>query len=304
MISAKTIFRLNRLSLQTLVSMRETRNVEQSKSDALSMSLSIPLRHSCHFLLCFSGNVCVKPNEPNADPKDCSKFYLCANGKPHPMSCREGTLFNANVMTCDYPKNVNCDRRLVTPRVNIQSVTEWVDVHHNSVTEEDPVPVHNSNNNNKQTEGMSSEKIAIIVLVLMLLAICLLLAWCFRDRIKEMAEPVIESIRKDKIKPASASGSGLGLLRPYSVNKLPWYAINKADQKHPPQPVIPAIPKVQIRNYNLRDLPPIPDYDSNPNPSTGPVPPPRRKKSIVEIQNFEQGLSGSEESENSTQSIA
>ena len=245
----------------------------------------------------------MKPNEPNADPEDCSKFYLCANGTPHPMSCREGTLFNANVMTCDYPKNVNCDRRLVTPRVNIQSVTEWVDVHHNSVTEEDLAPVHNSNNN-KQTEGMSSEKIAIIVLVLMLLAICLLLAWCFRDRIKEMAEPVIESIRKDKIKPASASGSGMGLLRPYSVNKLPWYAINKADQKHPPQPVIPSIPKVQIRNYNLRDLPPIPDYDSNPNPSTGPVPPPRRKKSIVEIQNFEQGLSGSEESENSTQSIA
>merc|ERR1719452_383260 len=114
-------------------------------------------------------------------------------------------------MTCDYPKNVNCDRRLVTPRVNIQSVTEWVDVHHNSVTEEDLAPVHSNNNNNnnkQQTEGMSSEKIAIIVLVLMLLAICLQLSWCFRDRIMDMAEPVIESIRKDKIKPASASGSG------------------------------------------------------------------------------------------------
>ena len=261
----------------------------------------------CHFLLRFSGTVCVKPNEPNADPEDCSKFYLCANGKPHPMSCREGTLYNANVMTCDYPKNVNCNRRLVTPRVNIESVTQWTDVSHNSVTEDlAPVPVYNNNNNNnssEQGEGLSSEKIAIIVLVLLLLAVCLLLSWCFRDRIKEMAEPVIEAMRKDKIKPASASGSGLGLLKPYSMNKLPWHAINKADQKQP-LPTIPSIPKVQIRNYNLRDLPPIPDYDSNPNPSAGPVPPPRRKKSIVEIQNFEQGLSGSEESENSTQSIA
>ena len=278
---------------------RGMRNAEQSITDALSMSL---ISDTLSFPSLLSGNVCVKPNEPNADPEDCSKFYLCANGKPHPMSCREGTLYNANVMTCDYPKNVNCNRRLVTPRVNIQSVTEVADVHHNSVTEDlAPVPVYKSNNI-EQTGGLSSEKIAIIVLVLLLLAVCLLLSWCFRDRIKEMAEPVIESMRRDKIKPA-VSGSGLGLLRPYSMNKLPWYAINKTDQKQP-QPVIPSIPKVQIRNYNLRDLPPIPDYDSNPNPTTGPVPPPRRKKSIVEIQNFEQGLAGSEESENSTQSIA
>ena len=32
-----------------------------------------------------SGGVCVKPNEPNPDPSDCAKFYLCANGVPHPM---------------------------------------------------------------------------------------------------------------------------------------------------------------------------------------------------------------------------
>lgn len=241
----------------------------------------------------------MKPNEPNPDPDDCSKFYLCANGKPHPMSCREGTLYNANVMTCDHAKNVNCDKnRLVTPRDSLQSVTE--DMHHNSVTEDlAPVPVYNNSGGHTDQEGLSSEKIAIIVLVMLLLAVCLLLSWCFRDRIKEMAEPVLESMRKEKIKPPS----GLGLLKPYSMNKLPWYAINKTDQKQP-QTTIPSIPKVQIRNYNLRELPPIPDYDSNPNPSSGPVPPPRRKKSIVEIQNFEQGLSGSEESENSTQSIA
>ena len=31
------------------------------------------------------GGVCVKPNEPNPDPTDCAKFYLCANGVPHAM---------------------------------------------------------------------------------------------------------------------------------------------------------------------------------------------------------------------------
>ena len=238
----------------------------------------------CHFLLCFSGNVCVKPNEPNADPEDCSKFYLCANGKPHPMSCREGTLFNANVMTCDYPKNVNCDRRLVTPRVNIQSVTEWVDVHHNSVTEEDLAPVPVYNNNKEQTEGMSSEKIAIIVLVFILLAVCLAISFCFRERIKEVAQPYLDHLARDKLKPGSPSA--LGLLRPYSFTKPSWpSATNKTAQMRYTAPSAPSV-------LAVRELPPVPIV------TTVPVPPPRRKKSVVEIQT---GLC--HESEN-TQSIA
>ena len=55
-----------------------------------------------------SGSVCVKPNDPNPDPSDCSKFFLCAAGKPHPMSCRDGTLYNPSVMSCDHAFNVDC----------------------------------------------------------------------------------------------------------------------------------------------------------------------------------------------------
>merc|ERR1719481_622531 len=86
--------------------------------------------------------------------------------------------------------------------------------------------------------------------------------------------------------------SALGLLKPNNLAKMPWYT--PPDTKTEATNNIASIPKVQIRNYNLRDLPPLPGV---------PVPPPRRKKSVVEIQNIESGFSGVDENEN-TQSIA
>ena len=238
-----------------------------------------------------TGNVCVKPNEPNPDPSDCSKFYLCANGKPHPMSCREGTLYSARLMTCDHASNVkNCKSKHVPTRVRTVT-TASNEIDDNSIDD-----LYSSPQDSQDTfhhgvsieEGLSSEKIAIIVLVILLLAVCLLLSWCFRDRIKQLAEPYLGSLGGDKMKPPSA----LGLLKPNNLAKMPWYT--PPDTKTEATNNIPPIPKVQIRNYNLRDLPPLPG---------GPVPPPRRKKSVVEIQNIESGFSGVDENEN-TQSIA
>eukprot|EP00092_Neocalanus_flemingeri_P004218 GFUD01004538.1.p1 GENE.GFUD01004538.1~~GFUD01004538.1.p1 ORF type:complete len:571 (-),score=105.37 GFUD01004538.1:263-1822(-) len=76
-----------------------------------------------------SGGVCVSPNEPNPDPTDCSQFYLCANGVPHLMTCRPGTLYSAPLMTCDHSINVFCEAKPTTEK----PVTE--------VTEEDTLPI-------------------------------------------------------------------------------------------------------------------------------------------------------------------
>ena len=61
--------------------------------------------------VCISGNqnsdnVCIKPDGPSPDPSDCSKFYLCTNGKAYHKPCREGTLYSARLMTCDHASNV------------------------------------------------------------------------------------------------------------------------------------------------------------------------------------------------------
>jgi len=51
---------------------------------------------------------CANPNGPNPDPTECSQFYLCAGGVPHLMTCRDGTLYSAALMTCDHAANVEC----------------------------------------------------------------------------------------------------------------------------------------------------------------------------------------------------
>merc|ERR1719397_640127 len=128
---------------------------------------------------------------------------------------------------------------------------------------------------------MSSEKIAIIVLVFILLAVCLAISFCFRERIKEVAGPHLDQFSPDKLK--TSSPSTLGLLKPHNFTKYGWpSATNKAAQMRYNVSPSPA-------SISVRELPAV---------LTVPVPPPRRKKSIVEIQT---GLS--HESEN-TQSIA
>merc|ERR1712212_340471 len=43
------------------------------------------------------------------DPEDCGRFYMCVDGSVvgH-MSCPDGLLWNADLLTCDWPRNVEC----------------------------------------------------------------------------------------------------------------------------------------------------------------------------------------------------
>ena len=259
----------------------------------------------------------MKPNEPNPDPVDCSKFYLCANGKPHAMSCRGGTLYSAALMTCDHANNVHCHNRVQVSRPRPRPPRPPGSTVTVTVTEGGAAAGDTGHSWTRVTDtaggggggagaGLSSEKVAIIVLAALLVAVCLLLSWCFRQRLQQLAAPHLASLRMRsarggggggaKLKP----GTGLGLLRSYSSAKVPWYnpahPSNAAKLGTAP-PV--TIPKVQIRSLHLRDLPPLPAPAPAPGLDPAPVAPPRRKRSVVEIQS----LAGSEEVEN-TQSVA
>jgi len=43
------------------------------------------------------------------DPEDCGRFYMCVDGSVvgH-MSCPDGLLWNTDLLTCDWPRNVEC----------------------------------------------------------------------------------------------------------------------------------------------------------------------------------------------------
>jgi len=43
------------------------------------------------------------------DPEDCGRFYMCVDGSVvgH-MNCPDGLLWNTNLLTCDWPRNVEC----------------------------------------------------------------------------------------------------------------------------------------------------------------------------------------------------
>ena len=196
-------------------------------------------------------------------------------------------------MTCDHAVNVNCNARQPT---NTNTNTD-----NNLDTEDWQGDIVNSVENGERLEptfrvteseistSMSSEKIAIIVLVFILLAVCLAISFCFRERIKEVAGPYLDQLSPDKLKVSSPST--LGLLKPYTFTKPVWpSATNKAAQMR-----YTVSPGLSHSSLAVRELPPVPSAPSGPG---APVPPPRRKKSVVEIQT---GLSP--ESDN-TQSIA
>merc|ERR1711874_790338 len=43
------------------------------------------------------------------DPEDCGRFYMCVDGSVvgH-MNCPDGLLWNSDLLTCDWPRNVDC----------------------------------------------------------------------------------------------------------------------------------------------------------------------------------------------------
>merc|ERR1711872_1126405 len=43
------------------------------------------------------------------DREDCGRFYMCRNGEVvgH-MNCPDGLLWNTDLLTCDWPRNVEC----------------------------------------------------------------------------------------------------------------------------------------------------------------------------------------------------
>jgi hypothetical protein len=41
-------------------------------------------------------------------PTDCSKFLNCWKGTAHTQQCGPGTLFNPQILQCDFPYRVNC----------------------------------------------------------------------------------------------------------------------------------------------------------------------------------------------------
>ena len=63
------------------------------------------------------------PNGPNPDPTECSQFFLCAGGKAHLMTCRDGTLYSAALMTCDHAANVECEVKKTTTRRTTAATT-------------------------------------------------------------------------------------------------------------------------------------------------------------------------------------
>jgi hypothetical protein len=82
-------------------------------------------------LACF-GPLVVGQNCPYPDPfdhtvllpdhTDCSRFFMCSNGKPVQHHCPAGLHFNELLKVCDYPHNVNCvPRKFFSVRTDLLS---------------------------------------------------------------------------------------------------------------------------------------------------------------------------------------
>jgi len=204
-----------------------------------------------------SGGVCIKPNEPNPDPSDCSKFFLCANGVPHALTCQTGTLYSAALMTCDHAANVDCNAKQGKDQIK-----DTAPLDDNRIEKEGVQSSNEFLEGNNDSE-MSSEKIVIIILLLLIIGLCIALSWFFRSKIQAIVEPYIEKYNLEKIRRPST----IGLLKAYNSNKIGWNM-----QKKFSKGTIP--PTVPPKDYTPRDLPALPEE---------PVPPPRRKRSVAEF---------------------
>lgn len=59
----------------------------------------------------FSDNFCANKGPGNhADPETCRGFIMCdVAGRKHKMPCPANLLFNATLLVCDWPYNVDCN---------------------------------------------------------------------------------------------------------------------------------------------------------------------------------------------------
>lgn len=56
-------------------------------------------------------NICILlRNGLIIDPFSCAHYLSCSNSQTIRRKCQEGLLFNAKLLRCDYPENVNCSR--------------------------------------------------------------------------------------------------------------------------------------------------------------------------------------------------
>jgi len=44
------------------------------------------------------------------DSEDCQVYYECSNGVPIKFTCKDNLVWNTVLNTCDFPKNVNCNK--------------------------------------------------------------------------------------------------------------------------------------------------------------------------------------------------
>lgn len=54
---------------------------------------------------------CPEPFGYFPDQNNCHTYYICAHGRPIHEQCEAGLQFSEVLKTCDWPRNVDCDRR-------------------------------------------------------------------------------------------------------------------------------------------------------------------------------------------------
>lgn len=65
-----------------------------------------------------------------AHPSDCTKFLNCNHGQTVIQDCGPGTAFNSITKVCDWPQNVDCGSRALSPDGSIEGSDDHTEIHH------------------------------------------------------------------------------------------------------------------------------------------------------------------------------
>jgi len=83
-----------------------------------------------HFYQCQAFD-CPSPNGIFADATDntCKRYYICANGGPFEYNCGPGTVFDPNLLVCNYESNYHCGdgttEHQTSPQTPTRPTTVW-----------------------------------------------------------------------------------------------------------------------------------------------------------------------------------